>query len=569
MVVTPCFVVCSFGAYFCPWEPGTRSTAAYLQWSLTEWKDQVRNLFVSVGSAGIVLQAGLIYLFSALLKTGASWQDGTAVYLALNVDYITWRAPSDFLLQFPELIAFLTQATWHLELYGPLLLLTPIFRGPIRTIACFLFIGLHLGFASFMTLGLFPFIGAAMWVGLLPGWFWDHVGRLPGVLKKLAGLRETESSRISPQAHSRWWVQCLALVGIYGMVTWNLSTLPEKGPCPDKFTMDNNNAFCMGKAIDKKVSSKLARSVQKINEECPSGYEDKGQTCSQIDRDQAHAIEPVDGTCPNTYELTGDYCIIKSEKLQHAVHIRELSWADKELYNRDIDEWIRPLIKMVRLDQKWNMFAPNPLTNDGWYILKGQLIDGSEVKLFPSGPLDESKPEQVSDLYVDQRWRKYMRNLQTNYKSDKNRSKSENEDFKGSIFRLHFGKYVCKSFNRDRTGDARLETFQIWTMNEVTHPPSWSPRSKVHATFKLHQDKLADITNAEGTIDAEACAEACIENTKIDAEVSRCELKDTNEDLGPLKLLEEMHSIRCSGIQLIKVKKESAPPMWSHRCLKP
>ena len=92
------------------------------------------------------------------------------------MDYITWRAPSDFLLQYPELISFLTVSTWHLELYGPLLLLIPILRGPIRTIACCLFIGLHLGFATFMTLGLFPFIGAAMWVGLLPGWFWDHLG---------------------------------------------------------------------------------------------------------------------------------------------------------------------------------------------------------------------------------------------------------------------------------------------------------------------------------------------------------------------------------------------------------
>jgi len=66
----------------------------------------------------------------------------------------------------------------------------------------------------------------------------------------------------------------------------------------------------------------------------------------------------------------------------------------------------------VRLDQNWNMFAPYPMKDDGWYIIPARLANGKEVDLFHNGdPVSYDKPTYVSKSYEDSRWRRYMMNL--------------------------------------------------------------------------------------------------------------------------------------------------------------
>lgn len=64
------------------------------------------------------------------------------------------------------------------------------------------------------------------------------------------------------------------------------------------------------------------------------------------------------------------------------------------------------------LEQRWSMFAPVPSTDDGWYVMRGRLRDGSEVNLWqPTKELPWKKPPYVAATYVSQRWRKYLDNL--------------------------------------------------------------------------------------------------------------------------------------------------------------
>jgi len=64
------------------------------------------------------------------------------------------------------------------------------------------------------------------------------------------------------------------------------------------------------------------------------------------------------------------------------------------------------------LHQRWDMFAPYPLTHDGWYEMKGTLRDGTEANLWePGTALPVEKPKLVSATYHNQRWRKYLLNL--------------------------------------------------------------------------------------------------------------------------------------------------------------
>ena len=66
---------------------------------------------------------------------------------------------------------------------------------------------------------------------------------------------------------------------------------------------------------------------------------------------------------------------------------------------------------VLALRQNWNMFAPMPLTIDGWWVAPAQLADGSVIDLRTGGPLSYDKPADVASTYPDHRWRKYMLNL--------------------------------------------------------------------------------------------------------------------------------------------------------------
>jgi len=78
------------------------------------------------------------------------------------------------------------------------------------------------------------------------------------------------------------------------------------------------------------------------------------------------------------------------------------------------------LARTLRLDQRWSMFAPNPQTEDGWFVLEGKLSSGATIDLFPdlvSGHVDGAamdlalarglhweKPPLISQTFSGHRW---------------------------------------------------------------------------------------------------------------------------------------------------------------------
>lgn len=68
--------------------------------------------------------------------------------------------------------------------------------------------------------------------------------------------------------------------------------------------------------------------------------------------------------------------------------------------------------RITGLEQTWRMFAPFPMTNDGWFCMTGVLHNGEVVNLWQTDmPLPTRKPARVADTYVNQRWRQYLISL--------------------------------------------------------------------------------------------------------------------------------------------------------------
>ncbi|WP_241498979.1 HTTM domain-containing protein [Rufibacter ruber] len=139
-----------------------------------------KNLSTSYFGAATVaylLQVAWVYVFTALLKSGPDWTtDGTALYYALSLDQILMPG-GRILYQYPQLMKFLTHATYYGELYLPFILLIPWKNTWFRLLFIFSIIGLHIGISLTLYVGLFYLISISAVIGLLPTPAMDFLDR--------------------------------------------------------------------------------------------------------------------------------------------------------------------------------------------------------------------------------------------------------------------------------------------------------------------------------------------------------------------------------------------------------
>lgn len=167
------------------------------------------SLVCSVGTAAFVVQLAVMYVFTAMLKTGPSWRyDFSATWYALSIDHFTSEL-GYVLLGHPRLLQALTMSAILLEWVGPLLLLIPIQQTWVRIIVPLSFICFHLGLAATMDLGTFPWICILFWIVLLPTAAWDWLQQLFCVCRECLGLRQI-NSRLPGSCYSS---QKVALIG--------------------------------------------------------------------------------------------------------------------------------------------------------------------------------------------------------------------------------------------------------------------------------------------------------------------------------------------------------------------
>jgi hypothetical protein len=141
-------------------------------------------------------------------------------------------------------------------------------------------------------------------------------------------------------------------------------------------------------------------------------------------------------------------------------------------YKKIITPKFESIAWTLHLDQKWNMFAPTPLTEDGWYVYPGTLRDGTEVNAYDgTSPVSYSKPDFVAYRYPNQRWQKYLMNLWA-------------KDF--SEYRLGYGKFVCRQWNDSHPYDKQLMSFNMVFMLEKTPAPGATAEPIVPNTIWQH-----------------------------------------------------------------------------------
>lgn len=306
--------------------------------------------YVSMASAGLILQICFIYWFTAILKIHPVWyREGSAIYYVLNFDILA-SSFGKWLLHFPTLLEWMTFATLGLELVGPTLIFVPFANGLLRLLACVSFMIFHLGLAMLMHLGTFPWIACIAWSVILPALVWDRLAK--------SGSRQTDPQKgmkaPEPMFPPSVFHQAFSAAALLLILAWNVAPLRN-----------------------------------------------------------------------------GNGAGLKSP------------WWE--------------IGSILQINQRWTLFAPYPTKDDGWYVIDAELFSGERVDPLRDGrPVTFEKPESIATLMKDSMWRKYLMNLWL---------KAYNP------YRLHFGRYLCRTWNTAHSGDQQIKTMHIYFMLETTPPP--------------------------------------------------------------------------------------------------
>ena len=118
----------------------------------------------------ILVQMGLTWLCSAILKTNSQWLHGETLALVFAHDFYA-SPPAAFFLQYPGFLRVMTVATLVLE-WAALLLFVP--NSPrLRLVVIGTLAALHSGMGVCLEVGLFPYVSLTGLILFLPSEFWN------------------------------------------------------------------------------------------------------------------------------------------------------------------------------------------------------------------------------------------------------------------------------------------------------------------------------------------------------------------------------------------------------------
>jgi len=424
------------------------------------WANPVGTLpkrIVTWGTVGFTIQIFLLYFTTALAKSGAQWwREGSAVYYAMSIDYLV-SPLGHWLLQMPPVI--LKLMTWSVlgyEFIGPFFLLSPWLTGPIRTLAVFGFIVLHISIMLTLLIGVFPFIGIASIIFFLPSWFWDDL------LPKCLPSRKKPIS-IYYDSECGFCLKCVRFLKAFILSTESQIVPANSNERLDRSMRSNHSWIVVDEsgrqflgyqgfvvaigsarlfawlvpilkfALTRRCGEKVFRLVaEHRNVNCPFPAVGVSYAPIRVNLSRAASLLAVGFT----------------------LYIIAWNIGNQRVSPFTFSERSQAIANLVGLDQKWEMFAPFPAKDDGWYVIPGSLKNGRRVDLNRAGAeIDWRKPKYISLTIKNHRWRKFFELL------DKRR-----------FLQPSFAGYLCRDWNRNHKDGETLEELEIIFMVEWTRP---------------------------------------------------------------------------------------------------
>ncbi len=434
--------------------------------------------YFSPASIAYVIQFLIIWTMSGFLKTGAPWvTNATAVAMALHLESFVTNFGM-WLRSIDSAMYFITTATLIIERYVFVLFITPVQRDMGRLAGLILTTTLIIGFNLSFRLGLFGMIMFSISLGLLPGYFWDHI---------IMPLRKIASSKSQKGMTIFYDGDCSFCSRISKVTAGMLLLHPEtkiifSGSDPEAYSTmhsahswvvrDHNGVSYTGfrAFVALMQSAFFYRIFAPVFLLTPIMY--IGENIYRMvahNRPMTCSVDMPDKPIKKQNKRIKNIFIIVMLGFVVVWNISSLPSYSR--YKKP--KFIEKSLLIFRLDQKWNMFAPYPTTEDGFFVMPGVLRDGSSVDIY-SGSTNISylKPQNMAWIYQNQRWQKYLMNLWL-------------KDF--SNYRLGYGQYLCREWNAHNIHEKNLMTFEILYILEETDINTLKESEPVPVSIWQHQ----------------------------------------------------------------------------------
>jgi hypothetical protein len=132
-----------------------------------------------------------------------------------------------------------------------------------------------------------------------------------------------------------------------------------------------------------------------------------------------------------------------------------------------VPSWLEPIrpsgqlasaLRLLSIDQRWDMFSPNAARSDGWLIAPATLADGTRLDLLSNRGADD-RNERYSDRFYS-RWTKVHERIASGYYAG---------------YRSEYARHFCRTRNTLEPGQSPLVSLELIWVERLIQAPGKGP----------------------------------------------------------------------------------------------
>lgn len=381
--------------------------------------------YFGVGTIALAVQYCCIYYYGYATKSGERWtKDYTAVEISLHNEDFT--APySAWFGQFWTTCKWLTFGVLQWEHLGMLVVLSPFYSTWCRLLGVAGYLGLHLGFGAFLPgVGLFAFFPTAGIVSWLPSRFWEFLDhKFPTPRPNIEIVVQEEIWYIAFRILREFFFPSSLPIRLNEKKRQQGPADVETGAFSEEVVFvvletvggeeavkhDGENAWALIRKYSRVLSmlkpfecllKPLLTFWLNVHPGCAEVWPRYHRTVGLRWSKRRRPFRNLNTMLADVFCFFCAYSIIW------------INWHSMYKKEPKANQVLREVAGVLRLDQGWGLFAPNPGAHSGYYeimldlqLKNGTLVDGA-WDWWAGMPPRGGPPPNIVAHFKDYRWRK-------------------------------------------------------------------------------------------------------------------------------------------------------------------
>ena len=449
-----------FWGMFVPWA-ARYSVDHALDSSATKQPQRI----LSIGTAALLLMMPFVYFFSGMLKTGPEWRDQfTAIYYVLSApEYAT--AVGRWMATWPSpILQVLTASVVVIELGGALLLFSPFATRTIRAIVIPSFLIFQVGLLLTLNLGLFPIISSIALLPFIPTSWWNKLSRR-------LETQTRDNLRIYYDGGCDFCRKTVLLIKEFCLLP-QASMEPAQSVPVVNDDMKRHNSWVVIDHTDR-AHYKFDALTYVLKQSPLFWFVGRFLSWRPLANAGRHLYETAASSRKFLAWLTAG---LKHRPVQlrqplllsilsaiFLLYVVVDNLGSVKRAHVGVPERLKGVGQMLRINQRWRMFAPSPVRNYEWFLTEAKLRGGQQFCLVNGVSADCDQSNGPVPSFESYRWRTYWRYMG-----------SDGEKH----LRPYLARFICENWNQSHHDDTLLEQVVIYKLQKPIQPLTNDPPQK-------------------------------------------------------------------------------------------